>query len=45
VAAGARADDVRAVIRDVRRAVFTTHGVRLETEVVLAGFDAAADAE
>ncbi len=45
VAAGARADDVRAVIRDVRRAVLATHGVRLDTEVVLAGFEPTADAE
>jgi UDP-N-acetylmuramate dehydrogenase len=44
VATGARADDVRTVIRDVRRAVLATCGVRLETEVVLAGFEAAAEA-
>ncbi|CAN5729802.1 UDP-N-acetylmuramate dehydrogenase [soil metagenome] len=39
VGSGARADDVHTVIADVRRAVLAKHGVRLDTEVVLAGFD------
>lgn len=37
---GATAADVAAVIHDVRRVVAERHGVVLETEVVLAGFDA-----
>lgn len=44
VSPGATAADVRAVIQHVRAAVEQHHGVRLETEVVLAGFDDAGDA-
>jgi UDP-N-acetylmuramate dehydrogenase len=36
---GARAADVHAIIREVQRRVEQTTGVRLRTEVVLAGFD------
>jgi UDP-N-acetylmuramate dehydrogenase len=39
---GARAGDVHRVIRDVQEAVRAEHGVELETEVVLVGFDDAA---
>ncbi|MBW3606560.1 MAG: UDP-N-acetylmuramate dehydrogenase [Actinobacteria bacterium] len=35
----ARASDVHAIIRTVQRRVYETAGVRLQTEVVLAGFD------
>lgn len=43
VTPGARAADVARVIADVRAAVAAHSGVRLETEVVLAGFDAPAE--
>lgn len=38
VSPGARAADVHAVITDVAEAVARTHGVQLQTEVVLVGF-------